>query len=176
MITAGHQRARHPEARARCRARAIASWGALAAAGAWCLALLVAAVVVPVYSGQAVSGSITVGRSGEALSSTVVRSTSATLVEANGTWVLAVVAVPLVPVAIVATSLRRRRRAHRLGAGPVSWTAVGACFAFAFVTGFSIGMFVVPVAVFLTIACATAESTVIEVQRCPPGTSGTLRA
>jgi hypothetical protein len=70
--------------------------------------------------------------------------------------VLAVVALPLIPVLTVAAALWRRRRAHRPGAGPVAWAAVCVLWAFAFVTGFSIGLFVLPVVGLLAIACAAA--------------------
>lgn len=123
---------------------AVGSSIALGLAAAWCIALLVGAATLPAYSGEYVSAE-------------GVRSTSATLVEENGAWVLAVVALPLIPVLLVAAALWRRRQSDQPGAGPVAWTAVGVLGAFAFITGFSIGLFVLPVVGLLALACATAS-------------------
>lgn len=115
---------------------------ALGLAGAWCLVLLAGAATVPVYSviHDGPGGSV---------------STSATLIEVNGSSAYIPVALPLVPVVVVGTALWVRRRGRRSGAGPVAWTIVGVLGAFAVVSGFSIGLFVVPVVVLLTVACAT---------------------
>jgi hypothetical protein len=109
------------------------------------VALLVSSLTLPAYSGEYVS-------------STGSWSTTATLVEENGAWVLAVVALPLIPVAAVAVSMWRRRQRVRPGAGPLAWSAVGVLAAFAFVTGFSIGLYVFPVVGLLAIACATFQA------------------
>src|SRR5262245_20645197 len=96
--------------------------------------------------------------SGETTTAFGTTSTTSTLVEVNGTWALVVVALPLVPVIAVFTALRSRRRHHRAGAGPVALTVLGVLGAFAFVTGFTIGVFVVPIVVLVAIACATTEA------------------
>ena len=128
------------------RPGAVATWIALGLAGAWCAVLLVGALTVPVYTGELTS-----------LSGT--RTTTATLVGENGPWALAVVALPLIPVLTVAALLWQRRRVGRFGAGPVAWTLVGVLWAFAVVTGFSIGLFVLPIPGLLAIACAAASTT-----------------
>ena len=107
--------------------------------------LLAGALTVPVYTGEFTS-----------LSGT--RTTSATLVGENGPWALAVVALPLIPVLTVAALLGWRRRVGRIGAGPVAWTLVGVLGAFAVVTGFSIRLFVLPIAGLLASACAFAST------------------
>jgi cytochrome bd-type quinol oxidase subunit 2 len=117
-------------------------------AGLWCVVLLIAAATLPVYSGGYVSP-------------TGARSTSATLVDVNGAWALAVVALPLLPVVIVAAVLWRRRHAHRPGAGPVAWTTVCVLWLFAVVTGFSVGPFVLPAVGLLALACAAANRTAL---------------
>jgi hypothetical protein len=126
----------------------IVSLVALVLAGLWCVVLLIGAMTLPVYSGESVSSG----------SPTGFESWRATLVEVNGTGALAVVALPAIPVAVVAIALWLRHRAQRRGSGAMAWTTVGVLGAFAFVTGFSIGMFVVPIVVLLTIACVAVNA------------------
>lgn len=126
----------------------IASSIPLVLAGLWCVGLLVGAMTLPVYSGESTSSGSPTGS----------ESWTATLVEVNGAGALAVVALPAIPVAMVAVALWRRHRARRRGAGAGAWTAVGVLGAFAFVSGFSIGLFVVPIVVLLAIACAMSNA------------------
>lgn len=113
---------------------------ALLVALGWSAALIVAAVVLPVYSSQSSS------------STNVVTGDSGTLVEVNGAAVVITVAVPLVlSVAVIgALWLRGRRR----GAGPLAWVCAGLCAAFALIAMLSIGPLVLPVAGCLLYACA----------------------
>lgn len=93
--------------------------------------------MVPVYSGErnaSVSG--------------LVRATS-TLVGENGAGVLAAVALPAALTALVGLALHHKRsRASRSG-GYVAWGLVGLLAAFSVLAMFSIGAFVLPVALLL---------------------------
>lgn len=106
---------------------------------AWGALLLVAAMVVPVYSTQSSAGSgpLTTG--------------SATLVQVNGWRVLLVCAVPLACALLVGTVLWRR--AGKRGAGPVAWTVTALLGGFNLLALLSIGVFVLPVTAALAIAC-----------------------
>jgi hypothetical protein len=128
---------------------------ALAAATLWSLALLVAALTVPVYS----ESSSTTTSDGSSMEET----TSATLVEVNGTAVLVTLAIPLVASLVVAVVLFARQRvAEGRGAwlGVVAWLAVAVCGALALLGLLSIGVFVLPVAVALAVAVITSSSAV----------------
>jgi hypothetical protein len=113
---------------------------ALLAAAVYSVGLVLAGVLVPVYSSQSVSstGEVTQG--------------SATLVEVNGFNVLVVLAVPLlVTLAVGAVLWPRVRR----GAMPVAWILTGVLAAFNLVAMLSIGVFVLPVTGALLVACGT---------------------
>jgi len=120
---------------------------ALTLAGfAWGVALVAGAFVVPVYSGLSVSA----GSSGEQ----VTHSYSSTLVEENGFGVLIPVAIPLVLAALVWFALHRRcSRGSRWG-GPIAWSLVAVLGLFSLVAVWTIGVFVLPVAVLLGIAAS----------------------
>jgi hypothetical protein len=109
----------------------------------WSIVLLVAACLVPTYSSTSVS------------SDGVVTHGSETLVGDNGLGVLPVVAAPLLLTCLVAAALWRR--GTRPGAGALAWTATGLLIAFNLVALMSIGVFVLPVTVALTLACATRK-------------------
>jgi hypothetical protein len=109
----------------------------------WSAALLVAAVVAPVYQTQSATSS------GSAVTGT------ATLVEVNGWRVMIVVSVPLVCALLVGTALRHR--VGRPGAGPVAWTVTTLLAGFNLLAMLSIGVFVLPVTGALATACATHE-------------------
>jgi Mn2+/Fe2+ NRAMP family transporter len=85
---------------------------------------------------------------------------AATLIDENGARVLLVLAVPLVLTLLVCLALgregargtRRRRR--------TAWTLIGVLACFGVVTGFSIGLFVLPIAAMLAGAASlTRERT-----------------
>jgi hypothetical protein len=124
--------------------RAFGARIAVGIAALWSVGLLVAALTVPVYE------RVTLTASGSMES-------SATLVDENGGWVLMVVAIPLVVVAGIALALERRRRVGRSGAGPFAWATCVVLLLFCLITGFSIGLFVLPIALTLVAACALAS-------------------
>jgi hypothetical protein len=117
----------------------------LAAAAIWSCGLLVAALVAPVYSSTSTS------------SSGVAAGSSATLVQVNGMRALILVGLPLLFVGVVAFSLWRRRKQMRPGPGAAAWAATGLLGAFTFVSMLTIGLFVLPVTVLLTVTCARSQ-------------------
>ena len=120
------------------------TWVALGVAGLWGLGLLIAAVTVPVSSGS------TVGASGAVES-------SATLVEENGDGVLAIVAIPLVVSLGVALALVYRYQTRRPGPGVVAPVLTGLVLILCLLGMLTIGVFMVPVAISLVVACALAS-------------------
>ena len=120
---------------------------ALTLAGfAWGVALVAGAFVVPVYSGLSVSA----GSSGQQ----VTHSYSSTLVEENGLSALIPVAFPLLLAALVWFALHRRcSRGSRWG-GPIAWSLVAVLGLLGVVAMWTIGPFVLPVAVLLGIAAS----------------------
>lgn len=110
----------------------------------WSAGLVIAAVLAPAYRGSSASSSGTVTH------------TSATLVEENGLRVLAPVSVPLLAVGAVTFSLRRRRRHEKPGAGALAWTVLALLGGFTFLAMFSIGVFILPVVVLVSVVCARA--------------------
>lgn len=107
---------------------------ALGGAALWCIALIVAAFVVPAYS---TDGSTGAG--------------SATLVGENGAWVAGLLAIPLLLTLFVGDALWKRRAEP--GAGPTAWTVTGLLIAFNVLGMLSIGIFVLPVTICLVVAC-----------------------
>jgi hypothetical protein len=122
----------------------VGTWVALAFAGLWGVGLLVAAVTVPVYSRSTVSASGVV-------------ESSATLTEVNGDGILAVVAFPLVVSLGVALALVYRYQTSRPGPGVVAPVLTGLVLILCLLGMLTIGVFVVPVAVALVLACALAS-------------------
>jgi hypothetical protein len=112
---------------------------ALGFAVVWSGVLLVSAVTVPAYESE------TRSTGGE-----VVRDT-ATLVEVNGPWALVVVAAPLVATAVVAWALWSGGSRH--GAVLAAWAAVGLLTALSVLALLSVGMFFLPTALALALAC-----------------------
>src|SRR5690349_8087846 len=106
----------------------------------WSVGLLVGALTLPVYE------RVTVTASGSIES-------SATLVEENGGVVLAIVAIPLVVTAGVALALRSRYRNHRKGPGVVATVLTGLVLVLCVLGMLTIGVFVLPVAIALVVAC-----------------------
>ena len=120
--------------------------GLALAAVLWGLVLLGGALTLPVYSGTTTS----VACPG---CPEVSESNTRTLVEVNGAGVLIVVALPLV--VSLAVTFALWRRAWRAGA----WVLVALLWLFAFLGLGSIGMFVAPAALLLTIAIALGGRT-----------------
>jgi len=113
----------------------------LAIALAWGAALVIAALVAPVYqtSGASSSGGATDG--------------SATLVGVNGWGALIAASAPLVAALLIGGLLWQR--AERAGAGVLAWTVVGLLGGFNGLAMASIGVFVLPVTVALIVGCGT---------------------
>lgn len=123
---------------------------ALGVAAAYSLLLVVLATVVPVYGTE--SSTTTLQPDG---SETVeVSSGGATLVSVNGLTALLPVAVPLVVTLLVAVLLRRSagRPAYA-----TAWVLVALYGAFCVLALLSIGIFLMPVALVLLVACACAR-------------------
>lgn len=92
--------------------------------------LLVAAVTIPVYNGTV----------------------SQTLVQANGTKSIVIVAIPLAGALLVFGTILLRLRHARAGVGAFIWFVIGVLGAFAFLGMLTIGPFVAPVPVCLLMA------------------------
>lgn len=112
---------------------------AMAFAAAWSAILLVAAVTAPAYESETRTAD---GR--------VTRDT-ATLVEVNGRWALVAVSAPLLATAAVALVLRAGR--SRRVAVVAAWTVVGLLTALSVLALLSIGLFFLPTALALAVAC-----------------------
>jgi hypothetical protein len=120
----------------------------------WAAGFVIVGLVVPVYSSS--SSSSTTG-------GVTIHSTSdATLVHVNGLRVLVLLALPLVAVAAVGLSLRSRHRHERPGAGVLAWIVTGLLIVVSILGVLTIGLFVAPVAVLLTVLCARAPTLVDE--------------
>jgi hypothetical protein len=108
----------------------------------WSVALVVGALVLPVYSGTAVN------------SSAEPTSTTATLVGENGLGVLIPVGIPAVVTLLVWVALRWRcSRGGRLS-GSIAWMAIGLLAMFCVLAILSVGIFVLPVVLLLAGAAA----------------------
>jgi hypothetical protein len=125
---------------------------ALAAAVLWSLVILVLGFTLPVY-GQA-STSSTIDASGE--TTTTVESTL-TLVAANGTSAVVVLLVPLVASVAVALLLILGGDVAR----KVAWVLAILLTVLCVLGLMSIGLFVVPAAVALLVACTSARASAI---------------
>jgi hypothetical protein len=114
-------------------------WISLAIALVWGTGLVIAAVLAPVYQSSSVSSSGTVTDG------------PATLVGVNGWSVLLVAGAPLVAAAVTGCALWRR--AGRQGAGVIAWAVTGLLVCVNVLAMLSIGVFVIPVAIALAVAC-----------------------
>ena len=121
---------------------------ALGVAVVWSIGLLVGATTLPAYKRVSATSSSTVA------GPVATTESSATLVEENGAGVLGFIAIPLVVTGAVTLALRRRRRAGRAGPGPCAWTATVLLTVFCVLGALTIGVFVLPVAIALVVACA----------------------
>lgn len=118
---------------------------ALGAAALWSLALVVAAVTVPLYSGDTVTAD-----SSGASSST---DTTATLVEVNGWWGLVVASLPLAASVVVAVLLLGVRRRPAVIVALVLVVLLGIVTVLSLLT---IGAFIAPVTAGLGLAVLVA--------------------
>lgn len=114
-------------------------------AAAWTLLLFVSAATVPVYSGYSTTTTSDGSRS--------TTSTSATLLQENGAWVLVLLSVPAVAVVLTAGLLAIESRYR--WAGWAAWGPTGLVGILALLGVMTIGIFVLPVAVLLAIATVT---------------------
>ena len=121
----------------------------LALAAAWSAVLVVLAVVLH-------GGATAVLHSGTGAAPSTTTTAGSTLIQENGLKVLIPISVPLVAAAVVAYGLRRRRRRALPGAGPVSWGVTIAAGTACLVGLLTVGPYMVPVAVFLVLACSRA--------------------
>jgi len=118
------------------------AFGLTLAALLWALGLVLAAFVVPVYSGRQSSGSAPQ------------MDTSATLIGENGLGALVPVGAPALVVLLVWSALHFRCARGGRSAGYVAWVLIGLLSAFCLLAMFSIGMFVLPVALLLAAAAS----------------------
>jgi len=112
------------------------AFGLTVAAFAWAVALVVGAVLVPVYDVEDSSSG----------------SSSATLVGENGLGVLLPVAFPVVVAAVVWVALHRKCSRGSRPAEVVAWVLVGVLLLGCMLAMLTIGIFVLPVAVLLAVA------------------------
>jgi hypothetical protein len=130
--------------------RARLTFALLAAAVLWGALLLVGAFTYPAYEGTSVVLPCPDCPPVEQPAETK------TLVEVNGPSVLFPVGVPLAAALGVAGLLRVRSRTGSEGAMIAAWVQIGLVTAFALISMFSIGGFVLPSAVLLAAAALTA--------------------
>jgi hypothetical protein len=116
-------------------------WISLAFALVWGTALVIAALLAPVYQSSSVS------------SSGAVTDGSAALIGVNGWGALLAAGAPLAAALVIGYALWRRT--GRQGAGVLAWTVTGLLACFNFLAMLSIGVFVIPVTFALAIACGT---------------------
>jgi hypothetical protein len=113
------------------------AFGLAASAVGWALALVAASFVAPAYQGsECGSGGCT--------------STSSTLFAVNGWWVVELLGGVVLVTALGFWALHRLCATESQGAAKVATACIVVLAAFAFVTGFSIGLFVFPVTMLLT--------------------------
>jgi len=118
--------------------RGWAAFGLATAAVAWALLLFPWAFLSPAYRGETCGGT-----------PQTCSSSSATLVEVNGSGVLLWIALPAAAALLGWLLLHRACASRQRPMVNAAWVLVIALLVFSFVTGFSVGLFVLPVAVLL---------------------------
>jgi hypothetical protein len=103
------------------------------AAGTWSLGLVIAALLLPAFDDQTVTGA-----NGITLR-------NATFVQVNGAWVLIPVLLPLLACAVVGLAVRERHRGDVEWANTVAWLAVAVLAVETVLAIGSIGAFILPV-------------------------------
>jgi hypothetical protein len=136
----------------------------LGVAVAWGLTLPILALLMPVYAGESVETSSD--------GTGVTTASSATLVQMNGLWSLAMIAVPFVVAIVVALVLWLRR--PPAGPGAIAWILVGLLGAANVLALLSVGIFVLPVTVCLVAACAIRTAGPGVPAAVPPGGAAVL--
>ena len=114
-----------------------------AAAGVCAFGLLLAALVLPTSGADSTSEG-------------VATLSQETFFEAQGAWALALVAVPLLATGAVAAAIVHRRRDDAHWADPVAWSALGVLALLALLSITSVGAFMVPIGVLLTLSVRLA--------------------
>ena len=127
----------------------------VAGAFVWSMGLVLAALLVPVYD-QTES------------SANGLNLTRATLVQTDGVKVLLPVALPAVLTLLIGLAIARRYRSGRDWAASAAWVMVGLLVPLAVLSILSLGAFVIPAAILLSLALALSPS-------CPTGTGSRLR-
>ena len=122
------------------------AFGLTVAAFLWGIALFVAAFVAPVYS------SVSSTSAGTTVAS------SSTLVAVNGLGVLVPVAIPALLAGLVGFGLHRKCSRGSRASGRLAWALTLLLVAVGVVTGFSIGIFVLPLAALLVAAASLTPS------------------
>jgi hypothetical protein len=110
------------------------------AALVWSIGLIVAALLVPAYSGQTVTDS------------RGVTLTTATLVQVHGARALIITAIPGVVSIVVGFALCRRRATGPRWTGIVAWSMIAVLAIVALLGILSVGVFMLPVVVLLAIS------------------------
>lgn len=100
-------------------------------------------IVVPYYSSVA---------------SPAIPSASSTLVAVNGVWVVVPAGIPAVVAVVVAIALHRKCARGSEASGRLAWLLAWLLVGFSVESGFSIGVFVVPLAVLLVVAASLTPS------------------
>jgi multisubunit Na+/H+ antiporter MnhG subunit len=118
------------------------AFGLGAGAVAWATALVVVAFTVPSYSGE--SCQVTPG------GAPTCSSASQTLFAVNGWWVVELLVGVTLVAAIALWALHMRCSRPSTGATTAATCCIVGLFAFSVVSGFSIGLFVLPVVLLLT--------------------------
>jgi hypothetical protein len=124
------------------------AFGLTVLAFGWGIALVGAALLVPVYSSETASPPF----------GATTASTSLTLVQVNGLRVLIPVGVPALVAALVWIALHRKCSRGGRASGYLAWSLIWMLFAFCLVAIASIGWFVVPVAGLLARAASLTPS------------------
>ena len=115
----------------------------------WAAALFPVAFFAPLYGGESVSRGASGSNSG-----VKVMSTTSTLVEQNGLWVVVLVSLPVLAAVLAWFGLHLRcSRGSGLGT-LIAWATVGVLAAFSLVAAFSIGPLILPVVLLLAVAAA----------------------
>lgn len=114
-----------------------------AAAGVCAFGLLLAALLLPTSGGDTTSQG-------------VATLTQETFVQSQGAWALALVAMPLLATGVVAAAVVHRRRDDARWAAPAAWTAIGVLALLALLSITSVGAFMVPIGVLLTLSVRLA--------------------
>jgi hypothetical protein len=118
------------------------AFGLTTLACAWLMLLVPAAALLPT------------GTEETSTSAGLAERSSTTLVETNGSWVLFLIAVPAVLGLIAWIGLHRKCSGRGSRDAKLAWLPIGLLLAFSVVGGFSVGLFILPAALVLTLAGA----------------------